>query len=40
MVYFGMDLQNDQDVNDQNVFIAEREKIGSKPIDSTGLGQA
>ena len=36
----GMDLQNDQDVNDQNVFIAERVKSGSEPLDSTGLGQA
>ena len=36
----GMDSQNDQDVNDQNVFIAEREKTGSEPIDLIGLGQA
>ena len=35
----GMDSQNDQDVNDQNLFIAEREKSGSEPLDSTGLGQ-
>ena len=35
----GMDLQNDQNVNEQNVFIAEREKTGSEPLDSTELGQ-
>ena len=35
----GMDLQNDQNVNEQNVFIAEREKTRSKPLDSTELGQ-
>ena len=35
----GMDLQNDQNVNEQNVFMAEREKTRSKPLDSTELGQ-
>ena len=35
----GMVLQNDQEVNEQKVLNAERDKTGSEPLDSTGLGQ-
>ena len=32
-------MQNDQEVNEHNVFDVERDKTGSKALDSTRLGQ-